>query len=127
MKIYISGKITGLNNYKKHFNKAEDYLIYKYGCKVFNPANIDVLLERKSEYVNFTAIRFLLSKKTEWAFYMYFCIMELIRCDKIYMLKNWKKSKGAKEELRIAKKLNLEVIYEKNNNWFSNFIKLITI
>lgn len=36
----------------------------------------------------------------------------LKRCDAIYMLNNWRASSGAKGELELAKKLNLEVYYE---------------
>ncbi len=39
--------------------------------------------------------------------------LEIIRrCDAIYMLDNWKESSGAKEELRLAVSLGLEIIYE---------------
>ncbi len=37
----------------------------------------------------------------------------LSRCDVIVMIPGWKKSEGAKEELRVAKKLGLRVVYEK--------------
>ena len=36
----------------------------------------------------------------------------LKRCDAIYMLSNWKESSGAKEELKIAEQLGLEIYYE---------------
>ena len=39
--------------------------------------------------------------------------LEIIsRCDAIYMLNNWKDSKGAKMELAKAQELGLEVFYE---------------
>lgn len=39
--------------------------------------------------------------------------LEIIRrCDAIYMLKNWRSSKGAKVELQEALRLGKEVIYE---------------
>jgi len=39
--------------------------------------------------------------------------LEIIsRCDAIYMLNNYKESKGALIELKEAKKLGLEIIYE---------------
>jgi hypothetical protein len=39
-------------------------------------------------------------------------IWELCRCDSIYMLENWKDSKGARIELIIAKILFKNVYYE---------------
>jgi hypothetical protein len=36
----------------------------------------------------------------------------LKRCDAIFVLKNWQSSEGAKEELRIARKLGMEIIFE---------------
>ncbi len=38
----------------------------------------------------------------------------LSRCDAIYMLSNWKDSKGAKLELECAKDFGLEIFYEES-------------
>lgn len=39
--------------------------------------------------------------------------LEIIRrCDAIYMLNNWQQSKGASNELELARELGLEIIYE---------------
>ena len=39
--------------------------------------------------------------------------IEMIRrCDAIYMLKGFRQSAGAKEELKLAKELGLEIHYE---------------
>lgn len=40
----------------------------------------------------------------------------LRRCDAIYLLPNWKKSQGAKEEYRVAKELGLVVMNEHEQN-----------
>jgi len=37
------------------------------------------------------------------------------RCDSIYMMEGWRSSEGAKAELKVAKKNNLEIIYEEDN------------
>jgi len=43
--------------------------------------------------------------------------LELVRrCDAIYMLEGWEQSEGAKQELELAKELNLDVFYEENKN-----------
>ena len=36
----------------------------------------------------------------------------LRRCDAIYMLNNWKSSKGARAEYKLTKMLGLEIIFE---------------
>jgi hypothetical protein len=36
----------------------------------------------------------------------------LRRCDAIFMLKKWELSAGAKDELKLARKLKLEIIFE---------------
>jgi hypothetical protein len=39
--------------------------------------------------------------------------MELMRrCDAVWAMPNWKKSEGAKQEIKEAKKLNLPIFYE---------------
>jgi len=39
----------------------------------------------------------------------------LKRCDIIVMMKGWEKSSGSIAELKLAKELKLEIIYEKSN------------
>jgi len=39
----------------------------------------------------------------------------LKRCDGIVMMKGWEKSSGSIAELKLAKELKLEIIYEKSN------------
>ncbi len=41
--------------------------------------------------------------------------MELLsRCDAVYMLKEFRNSEGAMNELGLAQKLGIEIIYEEN-------------
>lgn len=97
--IYISGKITGVANYKERFVKAEKYLRTNYPqAEIFNPATIQFYGGDKS-----------------WADYMKYDLERLLKCDTIYMLTNWKTSKGAKLEKRIAEELGFKVIYEQKN------------
>jgi len=39
-------------------------------------------------------------------------IKALVDCDAIYMLNNWRDSKGANVELNIAQGLGMEIIFE---------------
>ena len=94
-RIYISGKITGESNYKSIFEKAEKELTSK-GYDVINPCKV-------AEYEFFTYEEFMK---------MDFLLIEMV--DAIYMLKNWKTSKGAKAELRYAEALGKKVYFEED-------------
>lgn len=94
MKVYISGKITGNKNYKEQFNNAEQELL-KSGVEVFNPVNVSIPVENPT-----------------YKDYMKADIQQLINCDCIFMLKNWRTSKGATLEHKIAFALDLIIIYE---------------
>lgn len=107
-KIYISGKITGCKNHYEKFAKAAAFACKKYNCAVFNPADIN----NKTYGIYHVANCLHKTKKEIWNYYMKICIKELIKCDKIYMMKNWKRSKGAKLEHKIAQIFGLEIIYE---------------
>ena len=47
-----------------------------------------------------------------WASYMKVCIPALCNCDAIYMLPNWKQSRGANVEHSLAEKLGMTIYYE---------------
>jgi len=96
MKVYISGKITGLAKKESElkFKEASDY-IASFGHTPINPVDL-----------------FPSNPTWSYADYMREDIRELIYCDAIYMISNWQTSKGAILELRIAKALGLKVIYQ---------------
>ena len=88
MKIYISGKISGLSEseYTENFRNTESYLRFERGFKnIVNPLKIKPFLGIKS-----------------WRCYMIADIHQLLKCDAIYMMDNWHNSKGARLELAIA-------------------------
>lgn len=84
MKVYISGGITNVENYKEHFDRVEKELKAK-GHEVINPTSFDELLPQLTyeEYMKLDL-----------------CLLDL--CEAIYMLKNWKKSFGANREYGYA-------------------------
>lgn len=90
-KVYLSGKITGLDEkeYKKNFNEAELYLT-GLGYDVVNP-------------VSYTPI-----PNGSWTDYMRRDIKLLMDCDYIYMLDDWTESTGAKTEFRLAVEIGIE-------------------
>ena len=95
-RIYISGKITGLHLTEAKFNffEAEKHLRLR-GLTPINPFNI----------VNY-------EEDKHWEEYMIECIRVLFKCDAIFMLKNWKDSKGARIERHIAEEMGMQIMYE---------------
>jgi len=108
MKIYISGKITGLpvGEYERKFSEAEDLLI-SVGLDPVNPVKNGLGLESK------------------WEDHMVRDIEMLFGCEAIYMLDNWVRSKGARIEHKIAEETDIEILYatEQGDN-FENLVKL---
>lgn len=84
MRIYISGGITGVENYREAFKKAYEELA-KAGHDVIDPALYADALPKLS-YEEYMKVG------------LYFLDM----CDAIYMLKDWRKSCGANREYGYA-------------------------
>lgn len=93
--IYISGAISGTDDYMERFEKAETEL-ETIGYTVINPAKINSFLPIT----------------TTWEQYMEIDYKLLDICDYIYMTKGWQNSKGANAELEYAKEHNIKIIYE---------------
>lgn len=93
MKVYIAGKITGLENYKELFYKAEIYLKDK-GCTVMNPSVLPSQGWTHKEY-------------------LHICKAMIDVCDCIYFLSNWADSKGALQEHEYAIKNNKAILYQR--------------
>lgn len=90
-KVYISGKISGLEEkeYKNNFNSAELYLT-GLGYDVVNPVAYDTI------------------PNGTWKDYMRRDLKLLLDCDYIYLLDNWTESTGAKVEYRLARDIGIE-------------------
>jgi ABC-type Zn uptake system ZnuABC Zn-binding protein ZnuA len=101
--IYISGCITGNENWKQDFQKAEEYLKSNGYKVIINPLNL-------SEQVNKEI------KNPTYIDYMKQDIEILTLCDEIYILRGWWRSKGAKLERHIAKALGMKIIYQKRGD-----------
>lgn len=94
-KIYISGKISGIEEEAPQlFKDAEVYLREYCGFEVVNPIKIEH------------------NHDQSWQSYMKADIKALCDCTAIYMLRNWTDSKGAEIERRIAMDLGMKIIYE---------------
>lgn len=97
MKIYISGRITGLlfEEVKSKFMAAEQELQAQ-GHEAVNPLENGVAHHEPYET------------------HMKADIAMLLRCEAIYLLSNWEHSKGATLEKSIAEATGLAVMYQKN-------------
>lgn len=91
MKIYIAGKVRGLENYKEIFKEAEIKLKEK-GHVILNPAELPEGLDAED--------------------YMRICIPMLDVADAIYLLKNWQDSEGAKIEKLYAQCQNKLIFFD---------------
>jgi hypothetical protein len=96
-KIYISGKITGLP-YEKAFEKFEraENQLKAIGFEVVNPMKLDH------------------KNALTWSDYMRTDIKALMECDNIFLLSNWRESKGAILEKQIADALDIREYYTIN-------------
>lgn len=107
--IYISGRITGNENWRFDFQKAENYLISKgYEDEIVNPLDLDKIAELNCKKLN---------KVPTYKDYMITDIDYLSNyCDRIYMLRGWWRSKGARLEHHIARVLGMKIIYQKRGD-----------
>lgn len=94
-KVYISGAISSDPDYLDKFRETELAFQYK-GFKTCNPARETIKAEGKT-----------------WEEYMREAVRLMMDCDCIVMLRDWKKSKGAKIEHSLAKKLGYTILYQK--------------
>lgn len=92
--IYITGRITGSENYKEIFRAAETDLKER-GFVPMNPAK--------------------LNSGFEHAEYMHICYAMIDVCDTIYLLIDWQESKGAVMEYKYAMNKRKDIIREEFN------------
>lgn len=95
-RIYISGKISGLNEQvaRELFEAGAAYLRSK-GAIPVNPFDLEADQSGK-----------------KWADYMLIDLPVLIKCHGIYMLENWTQSDGAQVEYIFAKKSDLWILHQ---------------
>ena len=100
--LYIAGPITGVDDYKELFERADDVLRFTgYGTR--NPAGCSPLrtpLERAKPYSRFrSGCR---PPEPSWHDYMRQCLRTIAQVDGVALLDGWEESRGAAWEQRIA-------------------------
>lgn len=95
MRIYISGPVTNVLDYKEKFATAEQYLKLTYpNAEIINPTMI--VLPESCKHEDYMRIDFML----------------LDLCDAIYMMQGWDLSKGACMERGYAMAKDLIILEE---------------
>ena len=94
MKIYISGKISGIEKDAESLFFDAEIALRSEGYKPVNPMTLNHEHDKS------------------WHGYMKEDVKALCDCEAIYMLSNWTDSKGAIIEHTIAMYLGLKVIYQ---------------
>lgn len=111
-KIYISGQISGLpiEEAQKNFKDAELMLIGK-GFEVVNPFELpehEAILKNGKGH------------NEQWIEHMKVDIKALMDCDSIYMLNNYKQSKGAMIEFSTALQFGYKVLFEDETDFIND-------
>lgn len=98
MTIYISGRITGYDDYEKTFKEAKEMLLDDYPeAEIINPAEV------------------VLPEICGWSDYMAICLRLLDKATHIYMLDNWVQSKGACMEHLYALENDIKVLWPESS------------
>lgn len=92
MIVYIAGKVSGMEMQARVFFKRAEIKLLLQGHDVINPME----LEHDHD-------------KT-WQSYMRECISAMMRADALYLLPNWRESKGARIEVQLAHNLGIKIL-----------------
>ena len=108
MKIYVSGAVTGIKDYKYIFSNKTWHLNQtnnKYGLYFINPVVMNSQFDRRDIDNN---------ELLSYDDFMKLCYTELEVCDGIYLMKGWRNSMGANRELGFAKGQKKKIFLEED-------------
>ena len=123
-RIYMSGAVSNIDycEAQARFNAAQAMLEARGGYGVVNPLNLIKWAIKRVEMGGMGEVLYLEHKETGrrravlsdeyWRECMEACLRELLHCDAIYMLNNWRTSRGARVELAVAVELGLEILIQ---------------
>lgn len=97
-RVYIAGKISGTDDFKERFGKAEKEFL-KINCEVLNPAKLYLIMPESATHDE----------------YLSMCYVMIEMCDIVYFLKDWKNSVGASMEYKYCVRHGKRCIFEKEN------------
>ena len=92
MIIYIAGKVSGIEMEARVLFKTAEIKLLLQGHDVINP------MELPHDH-----------DKT-WQSYMRECISAMMKADALYLLPNWRESKGARIEVQLAHNLGIKIL-----------------
>lgn len=98
-KIYISGPITGTDDYSERFYNAHEKLV-EAGYKVVNPAMVNASLPENTTHEE----------------YMKMSITMMSLCDAIYLMRGYENSEGCAIEFSEAIKRHMTIIFERDED-----------
>ena len=101
-RVYIAGPMTGYKDCNRAAFRRAAKRLRRQGWDVVNPAEFD------DAYVHVLTE----SEDLRWACYLSRDILHLASCQKVYFLKGWRESYGARIEQIAAHKLGLATEYE---------------
>lgn len=101
MKIFISGPITGKNNYNRSAFATAEGMLSDQGHTVLNPSNHTPIVDPES---------------ITHAAYLNICKAMIDCCDAIYMLNGWQDSKGANIERDYAMLYDKKILYQEDED-----------
>jgi hypothetical protein len=104
MKLYISGAMSGIDQYNfPKFNDVAAFVKFQ-GHEAVNPAEFDKDVPPYAGWV---------CSENEWREYLRRDILHLLPCDGVVVLDGWRRSKGARLEVHIALQLGMPIFNER--------------
>lgn len=106
MKVYVSGPITGVANYRKIFADATDALVEE-GYHVVNPCTTlacpDSTCTESATSVN------PVHNGHTWSCWLKYDLIDMLTCDAVVVLPGWLESRGAVLEVTTARAVHIPV------------------